>query len=92
MGFSTFLVSVTMSLDSGRGNDDGGGGFEQEFLQEEQVAGDGEAAARIFYGVVALVSGFIGFLGCKFSANVMLATVDVAVNSHLQIYLANEND
>ena len=42
------------------------------------------------YGSLALLAGVWGFFICKIVANFIKGFVDIAVNSHLQVYLLSE--
>jgi len=42
------------------------------------------------YGFLALLGGVWAFLVCKIVANFIKGFVDIAVNSHLQVYLLSE--
>ncbi|MFP6619375.1 MAG: hypothetical protein VB877_08520 [Pirellulaceae bacterium] len=42
------------------------------------------------YGFLALLAGVWGFFICKIVANFIKGFVDIAVNSHLQVYLLSE--
>jgi Zn-dependent protease with chaperone function len=46
----------------------------------------------VFSGLIILVGGVWGYFMLKVIANLILAVVDVAVNSHLQVYLLSEKD
>jgi hypothetical protein len=44
------------------------------------------------YGLGFLIGCFLTFIALKVTANLILAMVDIAVNSHLQVILQNESD
>lgn len=44
------------------------------------------------YGLGFLMCCFLNFIALKVTANLILAMVDIAVNSHLQVVLQNESD
>lgn len=44
------------------------------------------------YGLGFLIGCFLNFIALKVTANLILAMVDIAVNSHLQVVLQNESD
>ena len=50
----------------------------------------GTGMALLGYGFLALLAGFSGFLTCKIVANFIKGFVDIAVNSHLQVYLLSQ--
>ena len=50
----------------------------------------GIGAVVLGYGFLALLGGIGGFLTCKLVANFIRGFVDIAVNSHLQVYLLRE--
>ena len=56
------------------------------------TAANNQSAVPFVYGLIALASGAWGFFMLKVTANLILAIVDVAVNSHLQVYLQSESD
>jgi hypothetical protein len=45
-----------------------------------------------FSGIIALMWGVWGYFILKVIANLILAVTDMAVNSHLQVYLLSEKD
>ena len=56
------------------------------------VAVDSEQWWFFFSGMMALMWGVLGYFMLKVIANLILAVVDVAVNSHLQVYLLSDKD
>ena len=50
----------------------------------------GAGTAFWVYGFLSLIAGVWGFVVCKIVANFIRGFVDIAVNSHLQVYLLSE--
>ena len=62
------------------------------FVVSVGAAVDSEQWWFFFSGMMALMWGVLGYFMLKVIANLILAVVDVAVNSHLQVYLLSDKD
>ena len=66
----------------------GGIGFVISAITADNI----QSVVPLVYGLIALVFGVWSFFMFKVIANLILAIVDVAVNSHLQVHLQSERD
>ena len=54
--------------------------------------GESEVGIAVLgYGFLAFLAGVWGFFACKIVASFIKAFIDIAVNSHLQVYLLSEH-